>query len=167
MGRDKGLIVQEGRTWAELAYDRLTGLCRSVYVSIRKEQLAQYNMFSPDAIVLDARADVEGPMRGILSAFDQKPADYLVLACDLPRISASALAALVEAAANSDAECAAFATDRAEPLCAFYGQRALEELSLSVGNDFSLERFLRKRRTIFLPAGDFARELHNYNTPGP
>lgn len=168
MGRDKGLLLYEGKTWAEIAYDRLTGLCSEVFVSIRSEQSAEYGrVFDSSLLVEDSRFDVEGPMRGILSAFDRMPADYLVLACDLPRMTSAALAEILRARAASGAECAAFETDRAEPLCAYYGERALLDLSGSPGSDFSLERFLRQRHTVFVPAGEFAEELRNYNTPGP
>ncbi len=168
MGQDKGLLVRGQKTWAELAFERLTNACSQVFVSVRSEQMEAYGrIFEPDALIEDSRFDVEGPMRGILSAFDRHPSSYIVLACDLPLLEDSALAELLRARAeHPQIECVAFQTDYVEGLCAFYGQSALADLSKSPGSDFSLERFLKSRRTLFLRAsGSLAEQLRNHNTP--
>lgn len=167
MGRDKGLLLRGSQTWAELAHDRLTSVCEAVFVSIRSAQAESYGrIFDPHVLVADTRMDVEGPMRGILSAFDHFPSDYIVLACDLSDLEVSLLNLLASARTeNLDALCIAFQTDRIQPLCAFYSKEALTEMS-QPRDDFSLERFLKSRRALLLDPGPLAGQLRNYNA-GP
>ncbi|MGO9260915.1 MAG: molybdenum cofactor guanylyltransferase [Bryobacteraceae bacterium] len=73
----------------------------------------------------------EGPLGGILTALGHTASDWnLLVACDMPGLSAEFLAGLLDAAARSDADALVPVGPggRPEPLCAVYHRRALEPL---------------------------------------
>jgi molybdopterin-guanine dinucleotide biosynthesis protein A len=84
--------------------------------------------------VLPAIADRypgEGPLGGILTALHHTSADWnLIVACDMPEISAIFLAGLVDRAAQSPADVLLpfDGEGRPQPLCAVYHRRALAVL---------------------------------------
>ena len=72
-----------------------------------------------------------GPLGGIESALSYAAADWnLVLACDMPAISAEFLRSLLDAAErrNADALLPAGPSGQLEPLCAVYHRRSLATL---------------------------------------
>ncbi len=73
----------------------------------------------------------EGPLGGILTALHDTSADWsLIVACDMPALSAEFLTRLITAARQSSADIVLpyGADGRPEPLCAVYHRRALEPL---------------------------------------
>lgn len=91
MGRDKSLLEYNGMPQREFLFDLLTRCCVKVYTSCRKEQQV------PDRLhpIFD-RYEMRSPLNGILSAFDLTPsAAWLVVAVDMPFITASALEVLI------------------------------------------------------------------------
>lgn len=123
MGRDKAaLAYQDGVPHARRTADLLAGVCARVFVSCRADQAAD-PVLEGIAKIPDA-FDIGGPLNGILSAQAAHPeAAFLVVACDLPFLSAAALAALVE---RRDPSRPATAFENPlrenfiEPLCAIY-----------------------------------------------
>jgi molybdopterin-guanine dinucleotide biosynthesis protein A len=78
----------------------------------------------------------EGPLGGILTALHHTSADWnLIVACDLPEISAAFLTRLLEVAGRSTAAIVLpFAGEgRPEPLCAAYHRRSLTALEAAFG----------------------------------
>lgn len=129
MGRDKGLLMRDGVTWAELAARQLAMVCDQVAYSIRGEQQEAYaaaivgQNFVIDA---DKYQDI-GPLGGLLSVHEQIPeSDILLLACDMPLVTAEDLGALINSAGEV---CAYRVTGFFEPLCAFYSAAALAKIS--------------------------------------
>jgi molybdopterin-guanine dinucleotide biosynthesis protein A len=73
----------------------------------------------------------EGPLGGILSVLQNDAADWnLVVACDMPEISAGFLSELMDAAESRDADAMVPAgpSGLLEPLCAVYHRRSREAL---------------------------------------
>jgi molybdopterin-guanine dinucleotide biosynthesis protein A len=110
----------------------------------------------------------EGPLGGILTALERTPADWnIVVACDMPRITAEFLITLVEAAERSDAEALVPTgpSGRLEPLCAAYHRRAQPGLQAAfAGGVRALRTALPRLRTILFPVSE-ASLFQNVNTP--
>lgn len=121
MGRDKALLIRDGRSQLAHIAALLEGITERVYVSSRQEQQDDPERSRFENIV-DRYADI-GPVAGILSAMDAHPnINWLVVACDLPNIDAATLSFLLE---KSDPEQSftAFKSNYdglPEPLCALY-----------------------------------------------
>lgn len=130
MGRDKALLpVADGRTLLEQTAALIAPLVPDVRVAVQPGT-------PPDPVrrgfplLTDPAPDL-GPTGGLRAALAADPgAAWLVVACDLPGLTAAALAALV---AGRDAAAAGTAFPRAdgggpEPLCAIYEPATLARL---------------------------------------
>jgi molybdenum cofactor guanylyltransferase len=122
MGADKATFPVKGMAMARRVANALVEARCSPVVAIGGDstRLARLG--------LDYIADEfpgEGPLGGILTALSVgSPA--AVLACDLPNVRAATVIALVEALGDHDAAVAH--SDRAEPLCAVWSDRAASAL---------------------------------------
>jgi molybdopterin-guanine dinucleotide biosynthesis protein A len=129
MGRDKAaLAYHEGVPHVRRTADLLAAVCARVFVSCRADQAAGDDIALDSLPAAVARIpdafDIGGPLNGILSALAAHPhAAFLVAACDLPFLSADALATLV-AARDASKPATMFENpvreNFLEPLCAIY-----------------------------------------------
>lgn len=121
MGRDKALLIRDGRSQLAHIAALLEGITERVYVSSRQEQQDDPERSRFENIV-DRYAGI-GPVAGILSAMDAHPnIDWLVVACDLPNIDATTLSFLLEKS-DPKQSFTAFKSNYdglPEPLCALY-----------------------------------------------
>jgi molybdopterin-guanine dinucleotide biosynthesis protein A len=126
MGRDKALLEVGGIAMARRVADALTDAgCASVY-AVGGDTVG---LGAIGVRVVADRWPGEGPLGGILTALDVATAPTLVVACDLPWLTASTLQAVIAAAvASPDADVVAASTDRLEPLCALWLPRARDAL---------------------------------------
>ena len=166
MGRDKALLVREGRSQLAHIAALLEGITGRVYVSSRQEQQDDPERSRFENIV--DRYEGIGPIAGILSAMDTRPdADWLVVACDLPNIDEATLSFLIENS-NSKQLFTAFKSNYdglPEPLCALY----------RCGSDAIIRRFVEDGivcpRKILIRSDTLLLEqpnpaaLDNINTP--
>ena len=166
MGRDKALLVREGRSQLAHIAALLEGITGRVYVSSRQEQQDDPERSRFENIV--DRYEGIGPIAGILSAMDAHPnADWLVVACDLPNIDEPTLSFLIEKAKQKQ-PFTAFKSDYdglPEPLCALY----------RCGSDAIIRRFVEDGivcpRKILMRSDTLLLEqpnpvaLDNINTP--
>lgn len=124
MGRDKAALAYGDKPQAVAAHELLQTVCPRVFLSCRPGQPASL------PAIHDVVADL-GPMGGILSALTAHPdAAWLVLACDLPFVTAATLRHLV-AHRDPSRPATAFRGPRdglPEPLCAIYEPTILETL---------------------------------------
>ncbi|CAN5427181.1 molybdenum cofactor guanylyltransferase [soil metagenome] len=127
MGRDKALLPYEGTAMAaHVAAALRTGGCDPV-LAIGGDScaLAQLGLTTvPDLW------PGEGPLGGVITAL-QHFADHdvvVIAACDLPRVSASTVAALIGALVGAT-DVAMAVTGRAQPLCAAWRPKAASNLS--------------------------------------
>lgn len=98
MGKDKGSMVHNGKTWVQHAM-RTAALSKAeVYLSVNEEQLDIYSRLFPNVnFIQDNFESIQGPLKGIMSAHKEYPdADWLVLACDMPRLSYRTIATLLK-----------------------------------------------------------------------
>lgn len=166
MGRDKALLKRHGQSQLAYLVDLLGQVTDRVFVSARSAQREDEERSRYDLIV--DRYENIGPMAGILSALEEHPgADWLVVACDLPNITAPTLHFLLEHR-SAEQPFTAFRSSHdglPEPLCAVY----------RAGSDAILQRFvaegivcprkvLLRSESLLLEQPDPA-ALDNINTP--
>lgn len=173
MGRDKAALVHpDGRTLACRACDLLRGAgCGSVVLSLRADQEipAGFSDSELPTIVRDPAGPSIGPLAGIVAGMHLRPdADWLVIACDLPRLDPATLKTLVESKREGEL-LLAYRSEfdgLPEPLCAYYGREALPLLGESLAADCrGLRRILMQHGCRLLePVTPGA--LDNANTPG-
>ena len=178
MGRDKAVLAyQDGVPHLRRTADLLGAVCERVFVSVRADQVDGNETEKSTALAslpptvgrIPDAFDVGGPINGILSALQSQPdAAFLVVACDLPFLSAEALRVLVD---SRDATKPATMFENParenflEPLCAIYepsyAEQAREVMTqglacpTKIGNALPVHR-LRPADALFLA---------NANTP--
>ncbi|GAA4507627.1 hypothetical protein GCM10023172_38520 [Hymenobacter ginsengisoli] len=167
MGADKGSLRYgpSGREQREAAAGLLAEVCQDVFVSCRAEQAAELPASLqplPDTFL------GLGPLGGILSAFRHDPnAAWLVLACDLPFLTADVLRQLV-AGRQPTRLATAFqspGSEFPEPLITIFEPRAYPELLRFLGLGYSCPRKMLINSDVVVlptPAGE---ALRNVNTP--
>lgn len=123
MGEDKSLLRYHGKTQTEYSFELLQNCCEEVFISNRKDQAElPGHKGLPQIHDLKKYSDI-GPLAGILSAMEKYPKTaWLVLACDLPYVTAKTIEHLIQ---NRDSKQLATAykstqNQLPEPLCAVY-----------------------------------------------
>jgi molybdopterin-guanine dinucleotide biosynthesis protein A len=131
MGTDKAsLLHPDGRTLGRRCHDLLEQAgCAEVYLSLRADQEIPEGFTDKEPVVLRDADGSSGPLSGILGAMNSRPGvDWLVVACDLPRLDPATLEHLL----SSRREGELFLAYRSEfdslpePLCTFYSSGAKE-----------------------------------------
>jgi molybdopterin-guanine dinucleotide biosynthesis protein A len=161
MGRDKAALQYGDKPQSVVAYEMLSGCCAKVFVSCRQGQTA-------DRPAIHDVVENIGPMGGILSAFAAHPDKaWLVLACDLPFLTAATLRHLI---AHRDPTQLATAYRSAhdglpEPLCAIYEPAIAGKL-----REFVAQEKVCPRKALLQLGGALwdlpeARALDNVNHP--
>lgn len=124
MGTDKSLLEYHGQAQRYYMYDMLQGLCEQVYISCNAEQARSI----PDkyATIVDAeKYNNIGPMAALLSAWEHHmDADWLVVGCDYPFVTAKDLQMLIDARQTKAAAMCYYnyVEQMEEPLLAVYTQ---------------------------------------------
>jgi molybdenum cofactor guanylyltransferase len=159
MGADKATIPVAGVAMARLAAEALVAAGCSPVVAVGGDRTEL------TALGFEYVADEfpgEGPLGGVLTAL-AVGSPVAVVACDLPNLRAKTLIALVEALGDHDAAIAR--SDRAEPLCAVWSQRAASQLRAHFqAGERAMHRAIEGLDIAWVPVP--AADLRNINTPG-
>jgi molybdopterin-guanine dinucleotide biosynthesis protein A len=169
MGEDKAALVHpDGRTLARRCLDLLADVgCENVVLSLRYDQEipAGFPDIAELTVVRDPEDASAGPLVGIIAAMSMQPdADWLVLACDLPRLDLPTLRHLISSKRPDEM----FLSYRSEfdglpePLCALYAPAALPLLR---DTEFRCPRKVLIRHDCRLLEPVTPRALDNANTP--
>ena len=163
MGRNKALLPYSDTVLVLFIARAVCAAAGSVTLVGPREQLAALGL----PVAPDLRPG-QGPLAGIEAALASTPAEWaLIVACDMPRLSAALLGGLVSAARSSDADAVLAATDRGpEPMCAVWRRETvLPEVRLALDEGRrKLHRLLaRLRIETWRPPGEDWSE--NLNTP--
>jgi molybdopterin-guanine dinucleotide biosynthesis protein A len=167
MGRDKASLVHpDGRTLGRRAVDLLKEAgCDEVFLSLRSGQELPEGLDAPPAVLRDPAGESSGPISGILAAFHERPdADWLVVACDLPRLDLVTLTTLL-AERRAGEIFLAYRSEfdgLPEPLCTFYGRDA-KAVVAAAGTLCPRKILIRNESRLLEPATRDA--LANANTP--
>ena len=165
MQRDKAGLEYAGEPQLLRAWQLLTAVTGRAFVSVGPAQRDD-PLRARFPRIVDA-GEAAGPMAGILSAQGEYPGiAWLVIACDLPRLDAATLTALL-AMRDPSKDVTAYLGNRdalPEPLCAVWepSSHSVVKRHCALG-DYSLRRALRQLEVQALPAPDEA--LDNVNTP--
>lgn len=166
MGRDKAAIRIGGRTQLERTAALLARHAAQVSVSRRNADDA-----APDgyAVIAD-HPGARGPVAGIAAALTARPdADWLVAACDLPKLDDATLTALTAfASRHPDAAAVAMRSERdglPEPLCAIWRAAMLPAIEAAVAEARYCPRKILIRAGVPLLDAVSPGALANMNTP--
>ncbi|QJW92271.1 NTP transferase domain-containing protein [Spirosoma taeanense] len=166
MGADKSRLTYHDKPQREFLADLLRPYCEKVFWSVNAEQAAELTGIGQPFIV-DA-FEVEGPLNGLLSAFQHDPTvAWLVVACDMPLLTSRSLDGLVAARMPTRPATAFYDSDGRypEPLLSIWEpqSRALLQQALDEGNP-SPRKILLMNDAALLTAPD-VQELTNVNDP--
>lgn len=172
MGTDKAdLTHPDGRSLAWRTVDLLASAgCERVIVSIRHDQPVPHRVADIPGveIIRDPEGKSDGPISGILAAMRENPkADWLVVACDLPRLDAQTLRHLV-ASRHPGERFLAYRSEfdgLPEPLCAFYASEARDVLEKALADGRRCPRKVLILGNCRLLDPITPRALDNANTP--
>jgi molybdopterin-guanine dinucleotide biosynthesis protein A len=163
MGRDKALLPFAGSTLAGFVAGAVASATGQV---VLVGEPTGYRALT--YAVISDRYPGEGPLAGILTALGHTRADWnLVVACDMPGISAEFLSRILEAAENSTnvVLLKVGPVSRPEPLCAAYDRRTLGTLqSVFTSGERKITRALLAVHTAILRIAETA-PFQNVNTP--
>ncbi|MDA7880859.1 NTP transferase domain-containing protein [Akkermansiaceae bacterium] len=172
MGTDKASLKIGDQTLLERTISLILPLTKEIFLSVAHPSL-DTSTFNVERSTLNVQLlpDLKpspGPLGGLQAALQSDPtSDWLLIACDLPRISAQDLSALIDNHhPEKDVTCFLNPLDNhPEPLCALYSPSASEKLSEAItSNRRCARKFLRNlERTELVPADPQA--LLNLNRP--
>lgn len=168
MGRDKAMLPWRGKTLLQSLIDRYLSEIGPVAVSVDREGRFK---FENAAEIVD-RFPGQGPLNGIVSAFEDFPEELVFLtATDLPYGEAGLALRLAELIGNADACVIHRGVKGFEPLFAVYRRSCLKpaRLALEQGRR-SLQRMLEEINVRYVEESELSdfelsRILMNVNTP--
>jgi molybdopterin-guanine dinucleotide biosynthesis protein A len=166
MQSDKAALEYHGRTQLEWALDLLAPWCTRTFVSVRESQRTD-PVRSKFPIIVDGNVG-QGPIAGIYAALTAHPgAAWLVIACDLPFLTAQTLQHLI---AHRDPTRIATAyrsqhDGLPEPWCAIWEPAAKEAILAHIQANKSCPRKLLINSNTALLDLPEAGALDNVNTP--
>jgi molybdopterin-guanine dinucleotide biosynthesis protein A len=162
MGRDKALLPIEGSLLVERTAEVVRAAAGSVTLIGAPGRYAQLGF-----TVLPDLVDGGGPICGLLTALKATRADWnLVVACDMPRLTAGFLSDLLAAAKQLGCACLAPQTSSGvHPLCAVYHRRSVDTVEFAIQHkSFKMHDLLKSLGAVSWPVSD-ASLLENVNTP--
>ena len=165
MGRDKALLPIEGSVLVERTAERVRAAAGSVTLIGAPTRYAHLGLpVLPDLVSDGAPC---GPICGLHTALKTTRADWnLVVACDMPGLTAGFLSELLAAARQLECACLAPQTDSGlHPLCAVYHRRAADAVEFAIQHKrFKMHDLLKSFGAVSWPVAD-ASLLENVNTP--
>ena len=166
MGHDKALLERDGQSQLAFMVALLEPQVERVFVSTRDEQKDEPER-RQFAQIIDRYSDM-GPLAGILSAMDEHPAvHWLVVACDLPNISAETIGYL-RASYSPDHPFTAYVSSHdglPEPLCAIYRAGSTDTIREFADAGIHCPRKILMRSDTYLIEQLDQGSLDNINTP--
>lgn len=171
MGADKSSIQYHGKPQFEHLYELLGKYCDEVFLSIHAGQVDRFA--NTRFLTLEDNASVEGPLAGILTAFQYsaqnrpKPVAWLVVVCDLPLLSEQSIRKLVQNRNPDKLATAFWDSDHRfpEPSVCIWEPAAHAAMLRAVDEGAPYPRTILMNHEIDLLDIDDVSELTNANTP--
>ncbi len=163
-GRDKGLLLREGRTLAERQLDALRPQVDALMISANRN-LDHYAGFGAE-VVRDAQPGFAGPLAGIAAAARQARSAWIAcVPCDTLALPADLVARLLDAAQDAGRD-AAYAQDVDGPqyvVCALRTTLAGALAQAAASPRRAVRDFLHARGAVAVPFAGW--RCANLNTP--
>jgi len=162
MGRDKALLPLDGSTLVEVLAGHLKIAAKTVTLIGPPERYEALGF----PVVADS-VEPCGHLGGVYTALSVTPAAWnLIIACDLPGLTADFVENLFLAAEANEADCVVPEGARGvEPLCAVYHRRCRSHAASAIARKkFKMHDFVSSLHAVTLPVSDFS-PLMNANTP--
>ena len=169
MGRDKGLIEQNGKHWSVLMAEKLKALGLAVVVSINENQQESYEVLFPDTPLIVDKLSIHGPLNGLLTIHENFPdKDILLLATDLIDMDEDTLKNLLQVYRQEPGfEFYAYQQDGfAQSFCSIFTSEGLKNVFERFMNKelkkYSLHDRFNEGKTKFIPLEN-VEAFNNYN----
>jgi len=162
MGRDKALLPIEGSVLVERTAERVRAAAGCVTLIGAPERYAHLGLPVAADLIEDC-----GPMGGLYTALKIGRADWnLLVACDMPGLTAEFLRELLDAARQCGGACLVPQTESGlHPLCAIYHRRAEGAVASAIEHKrFKMHDLLKVLEAESFPVVE-ASMLENVNTP--
>jgi molybdenum cofactor guanylyltransferase len=163
MQRDKALLPLRGRTLAGHIASVVAHAAGNVTLVGQPERYGHLGY----PVVADLRPG-QGPLSGIETALSLGLAEWnLIVACDLPQVSASLFTQLLKAAEASDSDCVLpLSSDgMPQPLAAVWSLRALGSIRSALDQGVrKVTDAIKNNEVLFWPLPD-SNAFENVNTP--
>lgn len=163
MGRDKALLPYRGTTLAGYVAGEVEAAAGSATLIGPPERYGRLGY----PVIEDALPEC-GPLGGLVAALRFTGAEWnLLVACDMPGITADFLRSLLEAAEQSGGRCLVPLREQAhaEPLCAAYHRAALPALEAALERRvLKMQAVIELLEPVYWPVAEPARFV-NINTP--
>jgi len=162
MGRDKALLPIEGSVLVERTAQRVRAAAGCVTLIGAPERYAHLGLPVAADLIEDC-----GPIGGLYTALKIGRADWnLLVACDMPGLTAEFLRELLDAARQSGSACLVPQTDSGlHPLCAVYHRRAEGAVASAIEHKrFKMHDLIKVLEAESLPVAETT-QLQNVNTP--
>lgn len=162
MGRDKALLPIDGSVLVERTAEVVRAAAGSVTLIGAPGRYAHLGLPVLPDLVPDG-----GPICGLHTALKITRADWnLVVACDMPGLTAAFLGELLAAAQQLGCACLAPRTDSGlHPLCAVYHRRSADAVEFAIHRkSFKMHDLLKSLGAVSWTVAD-ASLLENVNTP--
>lgn len=166
MGQDKSGLIYHRKPQREHLTDLLRPYCHTVFWSVNPAQAAQLTE-NEQPLIVDA-FELGSPLNGILSAFQHDPqAAWLVMACDMPLVTAQSLDALINGRDPAKMATVFYDSDGQlpEPLLGIYEPAFGLIVQKAVADGAYSPRQLLRQNDIQLLTAPDVRELTNINDP--
>jgi molybdopterin-guanine dinucleotide biosynthesis protein A len=167
MGQDKSVLAYHDKPQREHLTDLLQAYCNTVFWSVNANQAAELaNLEQP--MITDAFDNIVGPLNGILSAFQVMPdAAWLVVACDMPLLTAQSIHALVAGRDPAKHATAFYDSDGRfpEPLLSIWEPSIWPVLQKAIAEGAYSPRRILMMNDVHLLTAPNIHELVNINDP--
>lgn len=164
MGRDKAEIEYLNRPQHEILSKLLENQCNRLFISRKKNSISHL----PAWQVIEDQYEIEGPLNGILSAFQHdRSVAWLSVPCDMPLIDESLIVLLKQSRDQEKvATCFWDSDDKfPEPLFTIWEPNALPVLmDYHINGGLSVRKFLMMNDIKLVRSGA-SKKLLNINTP--
>jgi len=128
MGKDKGLVIYQGKRMVEYAIDLLKPYCNEILISTNNPEYNQLGY----PLVADIYIN-KGPLGGLHAGLMTSKTEHnLFLSCDMPHVNSEAVELLIEKVTPNAYGFIPKYGDRIEPMFGIYSKQLLTKIEKSI-----------------------------------